>query len=88
VFLYSVQRGNLNCMCVWNNSKQNNPVDLDSKIMTVNRANLEHIKRYRSKLLSRNTKFKPYKTVIRPVLTYGSETWAVTTKEINALRIF
>jgi len=71
---------------LWNNSNHNYVVDFES--MTANRAYLAHIKTCRCKLLSRNTKFKLYKTLIRPLLIYGSETWAMTTKEINALRIF
>ena len=31
---------------------------------------------------------KIYKTIIRPVVTYASETWTVTTKDENNLRIF
>lgn len=33
-----------------------------------------------SKLLSHNTKLRIYKTIIRPVLLYGSETWAMSKK--------
>jgi len=29
-----------------------------------------------------------YKTVIRPVVTYGSETWTFTKSDENLLRIF
>ena len=31
---------------------------------------------------------KIYKTMIRPVVTYASETWTLTTKDENNLRIF
>ena len=31
---------------------------------------------------------KMYKTMIRPVVTYSSETWALTAKDENNLRIF
>jgi hypothetical protein len=31
---------------------------------------------------------KIYKTIIRPVVTYASETWTLTTKDENNLRIF
>jgi hypothetical protein len=41
----------------------------------------------RSKLLSRNNKLKIYKTLIRPILIYGLETWTLTTEEMNARRI-
>ena len=31
---------------------------------------------------------KIYKTITRPVVTYSSETWTLTTKDENNLRIF
>jgi hypothetical protein len=37
---------------------------------------------------SSNTKIGLYKTLIRPVVTYGAETWTVTEKEEQALLIF
>jgi hypothetical protein len=62
--------------------------DTHSKIMTENRAHSAHIKLSRSKHLSRNAKLKIYKTLIRPILSYGSEAWTMTSEETNALRIF
>jgi hypothetical protein len=46
---------------------------IHSKIMTAKRAYSAHIKLFKSELLSRNTKLKIYKTLIRPILSYGSE---------------
>ncbi|KAG7309934.1 hypothetical protein JYU34_004449 [Plutella xylostella] len=40
-----------------------------------------------SKLLSRKTKIRIYKTVIRPILMYGSEAWTLTLKEENKLLV-
>jgi hypothetical protein len=51
---------------------------------TIYYANSKLIK---SKLLKINTKMKIYKTMIRPVVTYSSETWSITTKDENNLRI-
>jgi hypothetical protein len=62
--------------------------DIQSKIMTAHRAYLAHVKLFRSKLLARNTKLELYKTVIRPILTYGSETWTMIVEETKASRIF
>ena len=42
----------------------------------------------KSKFLTKNAKMKMYKTMIRPVVTYSSETWALTAKDENNLRIF
>jgi hypothetical protein len=38
--------------------------------------------------LSRQTKFTIHKTLIRPVLLYGSETWVLTKREKNQLLVF
>jgi hypothetical protein len=43
---------------------------------------------FRSRLLSRGTKIQLYKSLIRPVVSYGAETWAMTKKEEQALLIF
>jgi hypothetical protein len=49
--------------------------DIHSKIMTANRAYSAHIKIFRSKLLSQNTKLKTYRN-----LSYGSEAWTMTSE--------
>jgi hypothetical protein len=41
-----------------------------------------------SRLLSRNLKVKMYKTVILPVVLYECETWSVTLREEQRLRVF
>jgi hypothetical protein len=40
-----------------------------------------------SRLISRNLKIKIYKTVILPVVLYGCETWSLTLKEEQRLRV-
>jgi hypothetical protein len=42
----------------------------------------------KSKIIKRSVKMQIYKTVIRPVATYGSETWTLTKSDENSLRIF
>jgi hypothetical protein len=41
-----------------------------------------------SHLISKNLKIKIYKTVILPVVLYGCETWSLTLKEEQRLRVF
>jgi hypothetical protein len=43
---------------------------------------------FRNRLLSIATKIILYKTLIRPAVTYGAETWTMTKKEEQALLIF
>jgi hypothetical protein len=45
-------------------------------------------KHLQSRHLSRQTKFTIDKTLIRPVLLYGSETWVLTKREENQLLVF
>jgi len=42
----------------------------------------------KSRALNRNLKLKIYKTLIRPVVTYGCEAWTLTTRDEQHLRIF
>jgi hypothetical protein len=41
-----------------------------------------------SSLLSKNVKIKIYRTIILPVVLYGCESWSLTLKEENRLRVF
>jgi hypothetical protein len=50
-----------------------------------NRTYFAAISLFRNKLLSRATKIRLYKTLIRPAVTYGAETWTMTKKEEQPL---
>jgi hypothetical protein len=50
--------------------------------------NFAAIRLFRSRLLSGGTKILLYKTLIRPVVCYGAETWTMTKKEEQALLVF
>jgi hypothetical protein len=39
-------------------------------------------------LLSKNVKIRIYKTIILPVVLYGSETWSLILREEHRLRVF
>jgi hypothetical protein len=41
-----------------------------------------------SRLLSRNIKVKIYKTIIPPLVLYGCETWSLTLREGQRLKVF
>jgi hypothetical protein len=41
-----------------------------------------------SRLLSKNTKIRVYRTVVLPVVLYGCETWSLTLREEQRLRVF
>ena len=41
-----------------------------------------------SSLISRSCKLKIYRTLVRPVVTYGSESWTLTIEEERALAVF
>ena len=58
------------------------------RIVKGNKAYYANAKLIKFKFLKRYTKMKIYKTVIRPVGTYSSETWTLTAKDENNLCIF
>jgi len=63
-------------------------IEIAEKIAKGNKAYYANSKLIKSKLLKKNTKMKIHKTVIRPVVTYWSETWTLTANDENNLRIF
>ena len=63
-------------------------IEIAERIAKGNKAYYANAKLMKSKFLKKNTKMKIYKTMIRPVITYSSETWTLTTKDENNLRIF
>jgi hypothetical protein len=52
-------------------------MEIKARLEAVNKCYFGLLKHLSSKLLSHKVKCLIYKTLIRPVLTYGSETWAV-----------
>jgi len=61
--------------------------EIQRRILSGNRTYFVAISPFRSRLLSRATKIILYKTLIRPVVSYGAEAWTLTEKE-EALLIF
>ena len=63
-------------------------IKIAEKIAKGNKAHYANSKLIKSKLLKKNTKMKKHKTMIRPVVTYSSETLTLIAKDENNLRIF
>jgi hypothetical protein len=57
-------------------------------IQAGNRAYFANLRLLKSKIVSSAAKLQVYKTLIRPVDTYGAETWTLTVTKENILRIF
>jgi hypothetical protein len=57
-------------------------------IQAENRAYFANLRLLKSKIVSRAAKLQLCKTLNRPVVTYGAETWTLTVTEENILRIF
>jgi len=62
--------------------------EIQKCILAGNRTYFATISLFRSRLLSRATKILLYKTLIRPVVSYGVEAWTVTKKDEQALLVF
>jgi hypothetical protein len=58
------------------------------RIQAGNRAYADNHHMIKSKIIRRSVKMQIYKTLIRPVVTCGSETWTLTKYDENLLRIF
>jgi hypothetical protein len=52
--------------------------EIKTRIMAANRSYLGLQKHLKSQLLSRTSKIQLYKTLIRPVIMYGSECWTLS----------
>lgn len=61
---------------------------MNKRLMAGNRAYYSNMKLLKSRMISHRTKMKLYRTLIRPVVTYGSEAWTLTGKDCGALQVF
>ena len=72
-----------------NITENNNRNDVyKRKIQARNKAYYANLQMLKSKTISRRSKLQIYKTLIRPVVTYGAETRTLTAAEENVLRRF
>lgn len=63
-------------------------VDINSRIKMANKCYYGLKKQLQSRFLSIKTKCRLYKTLIRPVLLYGSESWTLSKENIERLMVF
>ena len=62
--------------------------EIKERIAAGNRASFANQKILQSKLISKETKMKLYKALIRPVAVYGSECWVLTENIKQKLLVF
>jgi hypothetical protein len=62
--------------------------EIRKRIQAGNRCYYANTKFLSNKILNYNRKIQIYKTIIRPTVTYGSETWVLTASDENQLNIF
>jgi len=62
--------------------------EIQARIFSGNRCYYSYGKLKKSRALNRSSKLKIYKSVIRPVVTYGCEAWTLTNRDEQHLRIF
>lgn len=86
---YTFERGELfKFLGVMINEQNQREVEIKVRIQNANKVYYSLQFLLGSKFLTRNTKLKIYNTVIRPVLSYGSESWSLTKKEEHHLQVF
>jgi len=74
-------------MIVYGNTNNNNKC-IKERIMVSNKAYCANRQPVNSSLISRNSKLQIYRTLVHPVVTYGSESWTLTVEEERALAVF
>jgi hypothetical protein len=63
-------------------------IEIAEIIAKGNKAYYANAKVIKLKFLKKNAEIKKYKTMIRPVVTYSSQTWTLPAKDENNLSIF
>jgi len=62
--------------------------EITNHLIATNRSYFELRSELKSQLLSRETKILIYKTLVRPIFTYATETWTTTKNDERRLSIF
>jgi hypothetical protein len=56
--------------------------------MIENQSYFYHTQLIKSYILSKRTKIKLCTNLVRPIITYGAETWTVKVTDVHSLRVF
>ncbi|KAE9545357.1 hypothetical protein AGLY_000900 [Aphis glycines] len=70
------------------NQQANSYEEINRRITAENKCYFALIPLFKSKLLSRNTKLRLYKVLIRPIVLYACEAWASTKSDEKRLLLF
>jgi len=70
------------------NKMNNRSVEVNARLIMANRAYCGLQNHMKSRNISRNIKTLFYKTLIRPVLTHGAETWVLSKQDEHCFSIF
>jgi hypothetical protein len=65
-----------------------NSVEIRKRILLANKCFYGSKRQFRSQFLSIKNKVKLHKTLIRPVLAHGAETWVLSKSDENILKVF
>ena len=69
-------------------NENNTSLEIKRRILIANRCFYGLKKQMKSKMLTLQTKLRIYKTLIRPVLTYASESWIMNKQDRERLGVF
>jgi len=67
------------------NKMNSRSIEVNARLTMANRAYYGLQNHMKSRIISRHTKTLLYKTLIRPVLTYGAETWLLSKQDEHPL---
>jgi hypothetical protein len=70
------------------NDSSENDVEIKARLAAGNRCYFSFLKLLKSSLVSRNTKKRICRSIIRPIVMYGAETWRLAANDRNSLEVW
>jgi hypothetical protein len=70
------------------NDRSENGVEIKARLAAGNRRYFVFLKLLKSSLVLRNTKKRVYRSIIRPTVMYGAETWCLVANDRNSLEVW